>query len=100
MASSDRAFTELPSLLELFGRPSLDNWRRAAKASLKGRPLERLTVKTHEGFEIAPLATAEDAKTDPGYPGQQPFVRGRTALGPGAGGWEVCGSSSLSSNMR
>ena len=27
---------------------------------------------------------------DPGYPGQQPFVRGRTALGPGAAGWEVC----------
>ena len=90
MASSDRAFTELASIEELFGQPSLDEWRRAAEASLKGRPLERLTVKTHEGFEIAPLATAEDAKTDPGYPGQQPFVRGRTALGPGAGGWEVC----------
>jgi len=90
MAPSDPTFTELASLEELFGQPSLDEWRRVAEASLRGRSLEQLTVKTHEGLEIAPLATAEDAKTNPGYPGQQPFVRGRTALGPGAGGWEVC----------
>lgn len=90
MASSDPTFTELPSLADLFDQPSLDEWRRIATASLKGRPLERLTVKTLEGIEIAPLATSDDTKTDPGFPGQQPFVRGRTALGPGAGGWEVC----------
>jgi methylmalonyl-CoA mutase len=90
MAPSDPTLTELPPLAELFDRPSLDDWRETATASLKGRPLERLTVKTHEGLEIAPLATAEDNDTDPGYPGQQPFVRGRTALGPGAAGWEVC----------
>ncbi len=90
MASSDPTLTELPTLEELFDRPSLDDWRRIAEASLKGRPLERLTVETHEGIEIAPLATAADTNGDPGYPGRQPFVRGRTALGPGAGGWEVC----------
>ena len=90
MASSDPTFTDLPPLAEIFDRPSLDDWRQIATASLKGRPLERLTVKTHEGLEIAPLATADDYEGDPGYPGQQPFVRGRTALGPGAGGWEVC----------
>ncbi len=90
MASSDPTFTDLPSLAELFDRPSMDDWRQIATASLKGRPLERLTVKTHEGLEIAPLATADDSGADPGYPGQQPFVRGRTAMGPGAGGWEVC----------
>jgi len=90
MAPSDPTFTELPSLEELFGQPSLDDWGRVARASLKGRSLESLTVRTQEGLEIAPLATTEDAKIDPGYPGQQPFVRGRTALGPGAGGWEVC----------
>jgi len=90
MASSDPTLTELPSLAELFDRPSLDDWRKIAAASLKGRSLDRLTVTTHEGLEIAPLATAADTEADSGYPGQQPFVRGRTALGPGAGGWEVC----------
>ena len=90
MDSSDPTLTNLPSLADLFDRPSLDDWQQIATASLKGRPLERLTVKTHEGLEIAPLATADDYEGDPGYPGQQPFVRGRTALGPGAGGWEVC----------
>jgi len=90
MDSSDPTFTELPSLAELFDRPSLDDWRQIATASLKGRPLERLTVKTHEGLEIAPIATPDDSNADPGYPGQQPFVRGRTAHGPGPSGWEVC----------
>jgi len=90
MAPSDPILTELPSLDELFDRPSLGDWRRIATASLGGRPLERLTVKTPECIEIAPLATAADTAADPGYPGQQPFVRGRTALGPGAAGWEVC----------
>ncbi len=90
MASSDPTLTELPTLEELFDRPSPGDWRRIAEASLKGRPLERLTVETHEGIEIAPLATAADTNGDPGYPGRQPFVRGRTALGPGAGGWDVC----------
>jgi len=89
MASSDHTFTELPSLKELFGQPSLDDWRRIAETSLGGTRLEDLTVTTHEGLEIAPLATADDANPDPGYPGQQPFVRGRTAFGPGAAGWEV-----------
>lgn len=89
MASSDPIFTELPALAELFDRPSLDDWRRTAEASLKGRALEELTVTTHEGLEIAPLATAEDTTIDPGYPGQLPFVRGRGPLGPGPTGWQV-----------
>ena len=90
MASSDPTFTELPPLAELFDQPSLDDWRQTATASLKGRPLEKLTTTTHEGIEIAPLATTGDATFDPGYPGQQPFVRGRTALGPGPNCWRVC----------
>ncbi len=90
MASTDPTFTELPELADLFDRPSLEDWRQTAEASLKGRPLEKLTVRTHEGLEIAPLAIAEDTTPKPGYPGQQPFVRGRTALGPGPTGWLVC----------
>lgn len=90
MAPSDPTFTELPSFEELFGRHSVEQWRRAAEASLKGRPLERLTVRTHEGLEIPPLFTADDTDPRPGWPGHPPFVRGRTAIGPGAAGWEVC----------
>jgi methylmalonyl-CoA mutase len=90
MAPSDPIFTQLPDLDELFGRPSMDDWRKIAEASLKGKPLEKLTVRTHEGIEVPPLASAGDVSADPGYPGQQPFVRGRTAFGPGPEGWEVC----------
>ena len=90
MASSDPTFTELPPLSELFRQPTIEDWRRIAEASLKGKPLERLTIRTHDGLEIAPLATADDATSDPGYPGQQPFVRGRTAIGPGLDGCQVC----------
>jgi methylmalonyl-CoA mutase len=90
MAPSDPTFTELPAFEELFEQPSLDDWRQAAEASLKGRPLDRLTVRTHEGLAIPPLFTAKDIEPQPGWPGSPPFVRGRTALGPGADGWEVC----------
>jgi len=49
-------------------------------------PEQELTTVTADGIEIAPLYTAGSA--DPGYPGQAPFVRGRTAVGH-RGGWDV-----------
>ncbi|MGD8439138.1 MAG: methylmalonyl-CoA mutase family protein [Holophagae bacterium] len=90
MAPSDPTFAELPSFDELFDHPTLADWRELAEASLKGRPVESLTVRTHEGLEIAPLFTADDPAPGPGFPGQAPFVRGRTALGAGSSGWRVC----------
>jgi methylmalonyl-CoA mutase len=90
MAPSDHRFVELPTLDELFDEPSIGDWKKVAEASLGDRPLERLTVSTDEGIDISPLYTKHDPVEDPGYPGQAPFVRGRTALGAGPAGWEVC----------
>ncbi|MCU0304444.1 MAG: methylmalonyl-CoA mutase family protein [Thermoanaerobaculales bacterium] len=89
MTDSDPMFDEFPDLSRVFGTPSLDDWRRAAEASLKGRPLDKLTIRTHEGLAVGPLFTAADAAADPGYPGLAPHTRGRTPLGPGADGWSV-----------
>jgi methylmalonyl-CoA mutase len=51
-------------------------------------PERELATITADGIEIAPLYVADDARPDPGYPGQAPFVRGRTAAGHRAG-WDV-----------
>ncbi|MEX1310434.1 MAG: methylmalonyl-CoA mutase family protein [Candidatus Sulfomarinibacteraceae bacterium] len=90
MASSDSTFRDFPALGGLFDPPTLDDWRRAAESSLRGRPLDRLTVRTHEGLAVHPLYTEADAAGDPGLPGRAPHVRGRTAMGPGASSWTVC----------
>jgi len=70
--------------------PSLDEWRAAATASLKGRPLEKLVTRTHEGIDVAPLYTSDDLPPPSGYPGLPPFIRGRSPLGASGRGWEVC----------
>jgi methylmalonyl-CoA mutase len=51
-------------------------------------PERALATVTADGIEIAPLYVAADASADPGFPGQSPFVRGRTAVGHRAG-WDV-----------
>jgi methylmalonyl-CoA mutase len=51
-------------------------------------PERELVTVTADGIEIAPLYTACTDGTDPGYPGQAPFARGRTASGH-RGGWDV-----------
>jgi len=60
-------------------RPTLEEWRKAARRSLRTRPLEQLTVLTHENIEIKPLYTAEDLP-----------VGGPTAPSSENGGWEAC----------
>ncbi len=47
-----------------------------------------LATVTADGIEILPLYVADDARPEPGYPGQAPFVRGRTAAGHRTG-WDV-----------
>lgn len=67
-------------------------WHEKAEADLKGRPLDSLTRASLEGPTLRPLYTAEDLKGMPvldSMPGAYPFLRGRTALGPGPGGWET-----------
>ena len=42
-----------------------------------------------DGISVRALYLDRGAAPDPGLPGQAPFVRGATAAGPLAGGWEV-----------
>jgi methylmalonyl-CoA mutase len=51
-------------------------------------PERALATITADGIEIAPLYVADDGRADPGYPGQAPFVRGRTAAGHRTG-WDI-----------
>jgi methylmalonyl-CoA mutase len=90
MVADDSTFTRLPSPSELFDGPSIDRWREIGEASLKGKPIEKLSARTHEGLTIPPLFTADDTAPDPGFPGQAPHTRGRTALGAGPRGWTIC----------
>jgi len=53
-------------------------------------PERELATLTPDDIEIAPLYTADDENGEPGYPGQAPFVRGRTAGGHRMG-WDVRG---------
>jgi methylmalonyl-CoA mutase len=58
-------------------------------SSVSDCPESELSTVTADGIEIAPLYTADTGShADPGYPGQAPFVRGRTAAGH-RGGWDV-----------
>jgi methylmalonyl-CoA mutase len=58
------AFDDLPRLTEAFPRASLDAWGSAAQRTLGTRPLENLTVATHEGLSIKPLYSEEDLPPD------------------------------------
>jgi methylmalonyl-CoA mutase len=51
-------------------------------------PERELATVTADGIEIAPLYVGDASRPDPGYPGQAPFVRGRTAAGHRSG-WDV-----------
>jgi methylmalonyl-CoA mutase len=53
-------------------------------------PERELATLTLDGIEIAPLYTPDDGTGGAGYPGQAPFVRGRTAGGHRLG-WDVRG---------
>jgi methylmalonyl-CoA mutase len=51
-------------------------------------PERELATLTADNIEISPLYVAADGEAVPGYPGQAPFTRGRTAAGH-RGGWDV-----------
>ena len=53
-------------------------------------PERELATLTLDGIEIAPLYTPDDGTGGAGYPGQAPFVRGRTAGGHRLG-WDIRG---------
>jgi methylmalonyl-CoA mutase len=51
-------------------------------------PERQLATITADGIELSPLYVGDVSRPSPGYPGQAPFVRGRTAAGH-RGGWDV-----------
>jgi methylmalonyl-CoA mutase len=77
-----------------FPAATRQQWQRLV-AKVLGRagdpadaPERELAAISADGIEIAPLYVADDGRPDPGFPGQAPFVRGRTAAGHRAG-WDV-----------
>jgi methylmalonyl-CoA mutase len=77
-----------------FPAVSREQWQRLV-AKVLGRsyepgdaPERELATITPDGIEIAPLYVADGDRRSPGYPGQAPFVRGRTAAGH-RGGWDI-----------
>jgi methylmalonyl-CoA mutase len=78
-----------------FPQPARQDWEglvaRVLGASWTkddGPPDQKLATVTADNIVVAPLYTADDAIDSAGYPGQAPFVRGRTAAGHRAG-WDV-----------
>jgi methylmalonyl-CoA mutase len=59
-----------------------------AGAGTEDSPERELATITADGIEIAPLYVGDASRPDAGYPGQAPFLRGRTAAGH-RGGWDV-----------
>jgi methylmalonyl-CoA mutase len=74
-----------------FPAATRQQWQSLVAKVLKSTsetPEAELATITSDGIEIAPLYVADAGRPDPGYPGQSPFVRGRTAAGR-RGGWDV-----------
>jgi methylmalonyl-CoA mutase len=74
--------------------PGYEDWLALAAGVLTkaGRPADdpvaTLTTRTYDGIPVRPLYTAADAR-DAGWPGARPYLRGATADGPTAAGWDV-----------
>ena len=72
------------ALFAAFDRASYDDWLEAARASLRGRPLESIVSATYEGIDIEPLPHADNAGASTAadsLPGQYPYLRGAHAAG-------------------
>lgn len=68
--------------LSEFPPSSLADWRAAAEATLKGRPLAGLTTRTPDGLTVEPIYTDENSTLLPGgeaEPGAFPYLRGGKA---------------------
>ncbi|MGA1540438.1 MAG: methylmalonyl-CoA mutase family protein, partial [Chthoniobacterales bacterium] len=68
--------------LSEFPPASLADWRAAAEASLKGKPLADLVSQTPDGLRIEPIYTSENSSLLPGGeadPGVFPYARGGKA---------------------
>ena len=48
----------MPLTFDEFPVPTLDEWRKVAEASLKGKPFDTLITETIEGIDLRPLYDA------------------------------------------
>ncbi|RKS06171.1 heterodimeric methylmalonyl-CoA mutase small subunit [Nocardiopsis sp. Huas11] len=88
-----------PNWAEGFPEASYEQWRGlvagvlrksgVAEERLADAPESVLATPTYDGFDIAPLYTGSTRESDPGLPGQAPFVRGYRPGGHGHHGWDV-----------
>lgn len=85
------------SLAAEFPDATHEQWQRLVEGVLRksGKDVsgpaaeEALSTALEDGLSTRPLYTARDAAPDAGYPGFAPFVRGGTAAGSAAAGWDV-----------
>lgn len=66
-----------------FPKASIEEWKEAAAASLKGRSVEKLKTTTYEGITLNPLYTelSGSANKNTELPGFAPFTRGIAPTG-------------------
>ncbi|WP_431868456.1 methylmalonyl-CoA mutase family protein [Nocardiopsis eucommiae] len=96
---SGAAGTAAPNLAEGFPAATRERWRAlvagvlrksgVAEERLADTPESVLATHGYDGFDIAPLYTADPPAADPGYPGLAPFTRGHRPGGGVAGGWDI-----------
>ncbi len=76
-------FSEKLDLAE-FSAVSIEDWRAAAEAALKGKPLDKLTTRTPDGLPVNPIYQKDNSSVLAGAendPGMFPYVRGAKASG-------------------
>ncbi|MBP6786195.1 MAG: acyl-CoA mutase large subunit family protein [Candidatus Promineofilum sp.] len=81
-----------PLAFDEFPRPAFEEWQAAAVESLGGKPLDKLTTATYEGFPLQPLYRREDTAgiaAAHSVPGQAPYLRGVSAAGAIERPWAI-----------
>lgn len=74
--------------LSEFSASPIGEWRAAAEAALKGKPLDKLTSRTPDGLSVQPIYQGDNSTALAGAendPGVFPYVRGSRA----SGDWET-----------
>ena len=87
---TDTATIEELALAADFPDVAAEQWRNLVQKVLKGADIDRRLVRTTaDGIKVQPLYVAADAPADSGMPGSAPYVRGASAAGSVAGGWDI-----------
>jgi methylmalonyl-CoA mutase len=74
---------------QVFPGCELEEWKRTAEESLKGKPLDSLQQATYENIVLKPLYTRKDILAVSQYPGGEDLRRGITPLGYVTDAWKI-----------